>query len=157
MCQVLFTPTQLPPNQAKVLVGYGGDGAHTGSAGTGIVAVRAQHCTLKTLGAKLNRRPPGLGVLVTCDARANVQITVNAAAPRKGAFKAIKLEFGRLKTSVGAGRPTVLLVKPVSRVVPILRAANKRHQRVSLKVTLVASSHATRATTTTRVSAVRLR
>lgn len=156
MCQVLFTPSQLPPNQAKVLVAYDGDGAHATSAGTGTVAVRAQHCTVKTLGARLNRRPPGLGVLVTCDARANVQITVNAVAPRKRAFKAIKLQFGTLKTSVGAGRPTVLLIKPASGVLPILRAANKRHQRVSLKLTLVASSHATRATTTTRVSAVRL-
>jgi hypothetical protein len=157
MCQVLFTPSELPPNQAKVLVAYDGDGAHATSAGIGTVAVRAQHCTVKTLGARLNRRPPGLGVLVTCDARANLQITVNAVAPRKGAFKAIKLQFGTLKTSVGAGRPTVLLIKPASGVLPILRAANKRHQRVSLKLTLVASSHATRATTTTRVSAVRLR
>lgn len=157
MCQVLFTPSQLPPNQAKVLVAYDGDGAHATSVATGTVAVRAQHCTVKTLGARLNRRPPGLGVLVTCDARANVQITVNAVAPRKGAFKAIKLQFGTLKTSVGAGRPTVLLIKPASGALPILRAANKRRQRVSLKLTLVASSHATRATTTTRVSAVRLR
>ena len=156
-CQVLFTPSQLPPNQAKVLVAYGGDGAHATSVATGTVAVRAQHCTVKTLGARLNRRPPGLGVLVTCDARANLQITVNAVAPRKGAFKAIKLQFGTLKTSVGAGRPTVLLIKPASGALPILRAANKRRQRVSLKLTLVASSHATRATTTTRVSAVRLR
>jgi hypothetical protein len=41
-------------------------------------------------------------------------------------------------------------------VVTDLRAAQRRHQRVSLKLTLTASSHATKATTTTRVSALRI-
>jgi hypothetical protein len=104
----------------------------------------------------LKRHPPGLGVLATCDARANVTITVKAVVARKGKFRAFSLQFGDLHTSVGAGRPTVLSIKPSAVVVTDLRAAQRRHQRVSLKLTLTASSHATKATTTTRVSALRI-
>jgi hypothetical protein len=157
ICQVLFTPSQLPPNRARITAGYDGDPAHSGSGGTATVAIRPQHCSVRALAANLNRRPVGLGVVVTCDARASVQITVDARAARLGRFKAIRLEFGKLKAAVTAGRPTVLVIKPATGVLPILRAATRRHQRVSLKLTLVASSHATRATTTTRASALRIR
>jgi hypothetical protein len=61
-----------------------------------------------------------------------------------------------LRTSVTAGRPTVLVVKPSPGVLPALRAALHRHQRISLKLTLTASSHSTTRTTTTRASALRL-
>ena len=101
-------------------------------------------------------RSHGIGVLVTCDARANVRIGAQAKVARKGRLRAFQLPFGMLRTSVTAGRPTVLLVKPGSGVLPTLRAALRRHQRISLKLTLTASSHATTKTTTTRVSALRL-
>ena len=155
ICQVLFTPSQLPPNQARIIADYDGDLAHGASDGQATVAIRAQHCSLRALATKLSARPVGLGVVVTCDARANVQITVDAAAARTRSFKQIRLQFGVLKTVVTAGRPTVLVIKPAAGVLPILRAATRRHRRVSLKLTLVASSHATRATTTTRASALR--
>ena len=106
---------------------------------------------------RLKRHPAVLGVLATCDARANVTITVKAVAARKGKLKAFSLQFGSLQATVGAGRPTVLVIKPSAGVVGVLRAAARRHQRVSLKLTLTASSHATRTTTTTRVSAIRIR
>jgi hypothetical protein len=61
-----------------------------------------------------------------------------------------------LRTAVTAGRPTVLVVKPARGVLKVLRGALRHHQRVSLSVTLTASSHATRRTTTTRVSALRI-
>jgi hypothetical protein len=156
ICDVQFTPTQLPPVQARIVAAYGGDDAHTGSGASTIIGVRAQRCTLKALSVMLKRHPPGLGVLATCDARANVTITVKAVVARKGKFRAFSLQFGDLHTSVGAGRPTVLSIKPSAVVVTDLRAAQRRHQRVSLKLTLTASSHATKATTTTRVSALRI-
>ncbi len=157
ICQVLFTPSQLPPNRARITADYNGDLAHGASHGVATVAIRSQHCALRALATKLSHRPVGLGVVVTCDARANVQITVNAAAARTRSFKQIRLRFGVLKAAVTAGRPTVLVIKPAAGVLPILRAATRRHRRVSLKLTLVASSYATRATTTTRASALRLR
>jgi hypothetical protein len=55
-----------------------------------------------------------------------------------------------------AGRPTVLVVKPATGVLKVLRGALRHRQRVSLKVTLTASSHATSRTTTTRVSALKI-
>jgi hypothetical protein len=156
ICEVQFTPTQLPPTQARIDAAYGGDDAHTGSGASAIIAVRAQRCTLKALSAKLGRHPAVLGVLATCDARANVTITVKAVAARKGKHRAFTLQFGSVRASIGAGRPTVLEIKPPAGAVADLRAAQRRHQRVSLKLTLTASSHATRTTTTTRVSALRI-
>jgi hypothetical protein len=157
ICEARFTPTQLPPAQARIDAFYAGDGAHAGSSDSAIIGVRAQRCTLKALSARLKGHPPVLGVVVTCDARANVTIAVKATGARKGRFKAPSLQFGSLRATVTAGRPTVLVIKPSQAVVNALRAAGRRHQRMSLKLTLTASSHATRTTTTTRVAALRIR
>jgi hypothetical protein len=157
ICQVEFIPTQRPPLQARINAFYGGDGAHGASGATATVGVRPQRCTLEALNAKLSRRPAVLGVIVTCDARANVTITVKASAARHRPFRAFSLPFGTIKASIGAGRPTVLAVKPSASTVAVLRAALRRRQRVSLGLTLTATSHATRTTTTTRVAAVKLR
>ncbi len=156
MCEVQFTPSQLPPAQARIDATYDGDDAHSASSGSAIIGVRAQRCTMKALSVRLTRHPAELGVLATCDARANVTITVKAVAARKGKLKALSLEFGSLRATIAAGRPTVLVIKPAAGVVKVLRAAASRHRRVSLKLTLTASSHATRTTTTTRVSALRI-
>ena len=157
ICEARFTPTQLPPAQARIDAFYAGDGAHVGSSDSAIIGVRAQRCTLKALSARLKGHPPVLGMVVTCDARANVTIAVKATGARKGRFKAFTLQFGSLRATVTAGRPTVLVIKPSQAVVNVLRTAGRRHQRVSLKLTLTASSHATRTTTTTRVAALRIR
>ena len=95
-------------------------------------------------------------MIVNCDARANVTIVGKAVGTRKGRFKAFTLDFGSIHTTVTAGRPTVLVIKPSKSVVSALHAATRRHQRVSLKLTLTASSHATQTTTTTRVAAFRI-
>jgi hypothetical protein len=86
-----------------------------------------------------------------------VSVVGKAVGARKGRFKAFTLDFGTIRTTVTGGRPTVLVIKPSNSVLSALRAASRRHQRVSLKLTLTASSHATRATTTTRVAALRIR
>ena len=109
------------------------------------------------LSGRLKGHPPVLGVLVTCDARANVTITVKAVGARRGRLKAFTLEFASVRATVTAGRPTVLVIKPAQSVLAALRTATRRHQRVSLKLTLTASSHATRSTTTTRGAALRIR
>ena len=96
-------------------------------------------------------------MVVTCDARANVTIGVKATGARKGRFRAFTIQFGSLKTTIAGGRPTVLVIKPSGAVLGDLRTAGRRHQRVSLRLTLTATSHATRATTITRVAAVRIR
>jgi hypothetical protein len=156
ICEVQFTPTQLPPAQARIDAVYGGDDAHVASADSAIIGVRAQRCTLKALSARLKGHPAVLGVLVNCDARANVTIVGKAAGARKGRFKAFTLNFGSIRTTVTAGRPTVLVIRPSKSVLSALQAATRRHQRVSLKLTLTASSHATQTTTTTRVAAFRI-
>ncbi len=156
ICEVQFTPTQLPPTQARIDAAYGGDDAHVASSDSAIVGVRAQRCTLKALSARLKGHPALLGVLVNCDARANVTVIGKAVGARKRRFKAFTLDFGTIRTTVTAGRPTVLVLKPSSSVLSALRAATRRHQRVSLKLTLTASSHATQTTTTTRVAAFRI-
>jgi hypothetical protein len=156
ICEVQFTPTQLPPVQARIDGFYAGDSAHAGSSDNAIIGVRAQRCKLKALPARLKGHPAMLGMLVTCDARANVTIAVKATGARKGRFKAFALSFGNLKATVGAGRPTVLTLRPSPSALTAVRAAARRHQRVSLKLTLTASSHATRTTTTTRVAALRI-
>lgn len=153
-CAVAFTPGLLPPVVAHVAAAYPGDGAHGASNGAAAVAVHAQRCSLRALTRRL--RAQGLGVLVTCDARTGVQLSVQARVGRKGRFRAFEIRFGTLRSSVTAARPTVLVVKPAAGVLPALRAAVHRHQHVSLKLTLTASSHATTRTTTTRVSALRL-
>jgi hypothetical protein len=98
----------------------------------------------------------GFALLVTCNARTNVQIAAQANAARNAQHKAFQLKFGSLRTTVTAGRPTVLVIKAAPGVLPALRAALHRHQSVSLKLTLTAGSGAKRKTTTTRVSALRL-
>jgi hypothetical protein len=154
LCIVQFEPTQLPPTQARVAASYGGDDAHGGSVGTTTVAVRSQRCTLSTLSRRL--RAGGFGVLVTCDARANAQVVAQAHATRKPGFRAFTIAFGSAHSVVTAGRPTVIVIKPASSVLRTLRAALRRHQRVSLKLTLTATAHSTRTTTTKRVSAIRM-
>ncbi len=156
ICEVQFAPTQRPPMQARIVAAYGGDDAHVASSDSAIVGVRAQRCMLKALSARLKGHPAVLGVLVNCDARANVTVIGKAVGTRKGRFKPFTLDFGTIRTTVTAGRPTVLVIKPSSSVLSALRAATRRHQRVSLKLTLTASSHATQTTTTTRVAAFRI-
>jgi len=153
-CAVRFIPGQLPPRQAHVAAAYSGDEAHSASGAGEIVGVRAQRCSLQALTRRL--RPGGLGILVTCDAPSGVDVAVKAAVARRGVFRAFSLSYGSLKSGVTAGRPTVLVIKPAQGVLKVLRAALRRHQRVSLNMTLTASSHATRRTTTTRVSALRI-
>jgi hypothetical protein len=156
ICEVQFTPTQLPPAQARIQAFYSGDGAHSGSSDSAIIGVRTQRCRLKALSARLKGRPPVLGMIVTCDARANVTLAVKAAGARTGRFRAFTIQFGSLRTTVTGGRPTVLVIKPSREVLGVLHTASRRHQRVSLKLTLTASSHATQTTTTTRVAAFRI-
>ena len=153
LCQVQFEPGQLPPVQARVSAGYGGDAVHSASDATTVVGVHKQKCSVTALSRRL--RPSGFGLIVTCDARANVDIAAQARAARKGRLRAFQLTFGSTKSQVTPGRPTVLVIKPAAGVLTRLRAALRRHQRVSLKLTLTASSHATRVTTTKRVSAIR--
>jgi hypothetical protein len=85
-----------------------------------------------------------------------VTIAVKALGSRKGKLRAFTLAFGTIRSPVGAGRPTVLEIKPSQRVLAALRTAGRRHQRVSLKLTLTANSHATQTSTTARVPALRL-
>lgn len=154
-CQVQLRPGQRPPVQARITASYAGDALHTASSADAAVAVHLPRCTLKALARRL--RGGGFPVIVTCDARSNVQIAVKALAPRAGRHKAFQLRFGSLSTAVTAGRPTVLVIKPASGVLPALRTALRRHQRVSLKLTLTAGSRTTATrTTTTRVSALRI-
>jgi hypothetical protein len=154
-CAVQFTPGQRLSNQAHLAVAYGGDGAHAASDAAGTVGVRPQRCTLTVL-TRRRLRPQGIGVLVTCDARSGVQIGAKAVVARKGRLKAFRLQFGTVHASVGQARPTVLIVKPAHGVIPLLRAALRRHQRISLRLTLTASSQTVSKQTTTRVSAFRL-
>jgi hypothetical protein len=153
LCMVQFEPTQLPPGQARIVATYGGDDAHGMSSATSVVAVHAQRCSLTSLSRRL--RPGGFGLLVTCDARTSVQVAAQAHATRKGFFPAFALAFGSAHSLVTPGRPTVVVIKPPPAVLRTLRAALARHQRVSLKLTLTATSHSTRTTTTKRVSAIR--
>jgi hypothetical protein len=154
ICFAQFSPGQLPPFQARVTASYGGDLAHGPSDATTTVAVHRQHCRLKVLSRRLRAR--GLGVLVTCDAHTTVKITGQARATRAKRFKAFSLRFGSVQSQVSAGRPTVLVVRAAPGVLPTLRGALHRHQRVSLKLTLTATSRSIHTTTTTRVSELRL-
>ncbi len=153
-CSIQFTPGQLPPSQARLSASYAGDATHAASAGATAVAVHLQRCTLHALTHRL--RAQGLGLLVTCDARAGVHITARAVVARRARFRGFQLQFGTVGSSIAAGRPTVLVLRPGRGVLPVLRAAVRRHQRVTLKLTLTATSHATTRRTTTRVSALRL-
>ena len=153
LCLVQFEPGQLPPAQARVTAAYGGDAVHGGSDATTTVAVRRQRCSLSSLSRTL--RAGGFGLLVTCDARTGVQVAAQARVARHGASRAFQLVFGAVQAVVTPGRPTVLVIKPKPGVVRTLRAALAHHQHVSLRLTLTASSHSTRTTTTKRVSAIR--
>jgi hypothetical protein len=153
MCEVQFEPQQLPPVQARIDASYGGDDVHAASAGAAIVVVHGQRCSLAVLSKRL--RSGGFGVLVTCEARSSVKIAAQARVARRGALRAFQLAFGSAQTTVMPGRPTVLVITHTRTVLQTLRAALARHQRVSLKLTLTATSHATRTTTTKRVSAIR--
>jgi hypothetical protein len=153
-CEVQFRPGQLPPGQARIAASYGGDGAHGASSGGTTIGVHVPSCSLRALSRRLGAG--GFGLLVTCNARTNVQIAAQAHATRNGNHKAFQLEFGSLRTAVTAGRPTVLVIKAAPGVLPALRTALHLGQRVSLKLTLTAGFGARRKTTTTRVSALRL-
>jgi PKD domain len=153
-CEVQFRPGQLPPAQARITASYGGDGAHGASSSETIIGVHIPSCSVRALSRRLGSG--GFALLVTCNARTNVQIGAQAQATRSGQHDAFQLKFGSLRTTVTAGRPTVLVIKAAPGVLPALRAALHRHQRVSLKLTLTAGSGAKRKTTTTRVAALRL-
>jgi hypothetical protein len=153
MCVVQFEPSQRPPMHAGVIAIYRGDSLHTASQAATTVAVQNQRCTLSVLSRRL--RAGGFGLLVTCDARANVQVGAQAHVTRSGPFRAFALAFGSGRSLVTPGRPTVLVIKPGPGVVRALRAALARHQHVSLKLTLTATSHTARTTITKRISAIR--
>jgi hypothetical protein len=153
MCVVQFEPGQRPPVHAGVIASYRGDTLHSASQAVTTIAVENQHCSVSTLSRRL--RAGGFGLLVTCDARASVQVGAEAHVTRSGPFRAFSLPFGSGHSLVNPGRPTVLVIKTAPGVVRVLRAALARHQRVSLKLTLTATSHTTRTITTKRVSAIR--
>ncbi len=153
MCVVQFEPSQRPPMHAGVIAIYRGDSLHTASQAATTVAVQNQRCSLSVLSRRL--RAGGFGLLVTCDARANVQVGAQAHVTRTGPFRAFALAFGSGRSLVTPGRPTVLVIKPGPGVVRALRAALARHQLVSLKLTLTATSHTARTTITKRISAIR--
>ena len=152
-CEVQFMPGQLPPVQARITAAYAGDDAHGSSAGETTVAVHARRCALQPLSKRL--RSGGFGVLVTCDARTSVQVLAEGLAGRKGRSRAFQLRFGSATSVVNAGRPTVLVIRAAPGVLPALRAALHRHQRVSLKLTLAVGSPPTHKSTTKRVSLLR--
>lgn len=152
-CEVQFMPGQLPPVQAHISAAYAGDSAHASSAGGTTIAVHARRCALQPLSKRL--RAGGFGVLVTCDAQTNVQVAAVAHAARKGRNRAFQVRFGSTKSLVHAGRPTVLVIKGGPGVLPALRAALRRHQRVSLKLTLTAGAPPAHKTATKRVSLLR--
>jgi hypothetical protein len=153
-CEVQFMPGQLPPVQARLTAFYVGDLAHASSSGDGTIAVHGRNCSLQPLSARL--RAGGFVVIVTCDARATIQVTAAAHAARKGRSRAFQLHFGSARSSITAGRPTVVVIKAARGVLPTLRAALHRDQRVSLKLTLtVAATQTIRKTTTRRVSLLR--
>jgi hypothetical protein len=152
LCVVQFEPGQLPPVRARITATYAGDDAHLASDTTTSVAVHAQRCSVSALSRRL--RPGGFGVIVTCDARANVRVAAEARVARRGGFRAFQLTFGSAHSLITPGRPTVLVIKAPAAVLSALRAALRRHQHVSLKLTLTAASHSTRTTTTKRVSAI---
>ena len=154
-CSVEFAPGQLPPVQARLSAAYGGDDTHSASSGETIIGVHAQHCTLQALSRRL--RPMGLGVLVTCEARSGVQIDGRALVARRGRLRGSQLQFGTVQGLVAAGRPTVLIIRPAPGVLPALRAALRRHQRVTVKLTLTASARGNRQTTTVGLPALRIR
>jgi hypothetical protein len=154
LCVVEFTPNQLLPFQARVLAAYGGDDAHAASSSETVIGVHRQRCSLKALSRRLRRA--GFGLLVTCDARTNVTITAKAVVARRGRLKGFSLPFGTARALVGAGRPTVIVIRPARGVLPVLRTARQRHRRVSLKLTLTAASRVSRTKTTARVAALRL-
>jgi hypothetical protein len=153
-CEVQFMPGQIPPVQAHITAFYAGDDAHASSTADTTVAVHARRCALQALSKRL--RAGGFGVLVTCDARTSVQVAADAHAARNGRSRAFQLRFGSAQSIVRAGRPTVLVIKAAPGVLPALRAALHRHQRVSLKLTLAAGGPPTHKTTTKRVSLLRL-
>jgi hypothetical protein len=151
-CQVQFTPGRLPPRQARVDAYYSGDAAHSTSNASASVAVRAQRCTLHALTKRLMQGSGDLGLMVECDARTEVQITVRGLAPRTRLHPAIRFTFGMLRASAAAGRPTVLVIKPTPSGLAMVRAAARLHWHVKLNLTLTASSNGTQ--TTTRTGAV---
>lgn len=153
MCVVQFEPSQRPPLHAGVIAIYRGDSLHTASQAATTLLVQKQRCWLSVLSRGL--RAGGFGLLVTCDARANVQVGGQAHVTRSGPFRAFALAFGSGRSLVTPGRPTVLVIKPGPGVVRALRAALARHQHVSLKLTLTATSHTARTTITKRISAIR--
>jgi len=152
-CVVQFRPGQLPPAQARITAFYSGDGAHGATSSGTTIGVHIPSCSLRALSRRLGS---GFALLVTCNARTNVQIAAQANVTRNGQHRAFQLKFGSLRTTVTAGRPTVLVIKAAPGVLPALRTALHRGQRVSLKLTLTAGSGAKRKTTTARVSALRL-
>jgi hypothetical protein len=153
MCVVQFEPSQRPPMHAGVIAIYRGDSLHTASQAATTLLVEKQRCSLSVLSRGL--RAGGFGLLVTCDARANVQVGGQAHVTRSGPFRAFALAFGSARSLVTPGRPTVLVIKSGPGVVRALRAALARHQHVSLKLTLTATSHTARTTITKRISAIR--
>ncbi|MFZ0379862.1 MAG: hypothetical protein WAL38_18680 [Solirubrobacteraceae bacterium] len=153
MCVVQFEPSQRPPMHAGVIAIYRGDSLHTASQAATTLAVQNQRCSLSVLSRRL--RAGGFGLLVTCDARANVEVGAQAHVTRTGPFRAFALAFGSGRSLVTPGRPTVLVIKPGPGVVRVLRAALARHQHVSLKLSLTATSHTARTTITKRISAIR--
>jgi hypothetical protein len=153
MCVAQFEPSQRPPMHAGVIAIYRGDSLHTASQAATTLLVQKQRCSLSVLSRGL--RAGGFGLLVTCDARANVQVGAQAHVTRGGPFRAFALAFGSGRSLVTPGRPTVLVIKPGPGVVRALRAALARHQHVSLKLTLTATSHTVRTTITKRISAIR--
>jgi hypothetical protein len=152
-CQVQFTPGRLPPRQARVDASYSGDGAHSASDASATVAVRPQRCTLQVLTKRLIRGSGGLALIVECDASTNVQITALGLVAPTRLYPAIRFTFGALKTSVSAGRPTVLVIKPGPSGLAAVRAAARLHRRVKLSLTLTASSNVTQTKTRARVVA----
>jgi hypothetical protein len=149
ICAVSYVPDASGSRNPTITASFAGDSAHTGSTGSTTVATRAPGCTLGTLRSKA--RGGRLTVRISCDQLSTVVISGTLTLARKGSHPRQRLTLAPRTLAVGRSR-TVRLGLPR---LAVLRAAAKRHQRISLTLKITATSFAT-STATATVRSLRL-
>jgi hypothetical protein len=135
-CGFSYTPPDA--GAETVTATYRGDGAHASSSGAGTVTAAPPRCTPSVRSPKLVHGK--LAVQISCTGALAVHVTVTEVVTRKGSHRGARLQFGTGGATFGAAGTLMLVVKPSHAASSELRAATKHGQRISLTVTVTASS-----------------
>jgi hypothetical protein len=135
-CRVTYVPTRLGSGQQAISAVYSGDDVYATSTGTMTLKIRKAGCSMRAGREKLAPPAPRLRLTVNCDEPANVRVGGIAVVAAKGGRRGLQVSVGSVSARLKSGHATKLSIRPPAAAVAVLRAATRRGQAITLRLSL---------------------